>query len=374
MSKSLNILFITKWYPNIEDPQSGVFVKKHALALSSQHAITMLYIHGLEKASQRFEIKVKEGQIKEVVVYFRKRKNRIINALLYFIAFAKVRRQCIDQKDLVIANILTRPALLAYFYKGFYRTKYVVWEHWTGYHDGSYEKLFFMKKWLNKWLVKKAQMIFCVSNHLKQSMKNHLPHSDYYVIPNVVNPPDLGNQIRQNKKIKILTVADHEDWYKNISGSISAFAQIAKIRDDFEFHLIGGGKDSESLKKLANDLGLLNTHIFFHGRQPNEKVLTFIKDIDFALINSNFETFSVYAIEALSCGKPVIATISGGPEEFINEKNGVLIHKHKPEELINAITKMMDGFSEYDKEEISNSARRFAPKKILEKFNEIFFV
>jgi glycosyltransferase involved in cell wall biosynthesis len=374
MSKSLNILFITKWYPNIEDPQSGVFVKKHALALSRQHAITLLYIHGLEKASQRFEIEVKEGQIKEVIVYFRKRKNRVINALLYFIAFAKVRKECIDKTDLVIANILTRPALLAYFYKVFYKTKYVVWEHWTGYHDGSYEKLFFMKKWLNKWLIKKAQKVFCVSSHLEQAMKKHLFHTDYYVIPNVVNLPDLGTEIRRNEKIKILTVADHEDWYKNISGSITAFSQIVQLRDDFEFHLIGGGKDLERLKKLASDFGLLDTHIFFHGRQPNEKVLTFIKEIDFALINSNFETFSVFAIEALSCGKPVIATISGGPEEFINEKNGVLIHKQKPEELINAITLMMDGFSEYDKEEISNTVRRFAPEKIVEKFNQIYVV
>lgn len=374
MIKRLNILFITKWYPNIEDPQSGVFVKKHAVALAAQHNVTLVYIHGLENSDEYYKIALTENDIKEIVVYFKKGRNRITNSVRYLKSFFKALKHVHHKNDLVVANILTRPLVLAFYLKVFKRIPFVVWEHWTGYHDGNYEKQSFLKKWLNRFLVKRAKMVFCVSNHLKKEMKSHLPHKNYHVIPNVVEHQEVTENNAKNDKIIILTAADHADWYKNISGSIKAFSEIVKVRNDFEFHLIGGGKDFEDLQKLANELGLLNKYIFFHGRQPNEKVLEFISKIDFALINSNFETFSVFAIEALVNGKPVIATISGGPEEFINNDNGILIHKNNPQELEKAILKMMDSYMDYDKKILKQSVEKFWPENILNEFNRVYGV
>ena len=102
------------------------------------------------------------------------------------------------------------------------------------------------------------------------------------------------------------------DKNKNISGTIRAVSNIVNTRNDFEFHIIGGGPDEEALKTLASELTLLNTKIFFHGRKANDYVLDFINEVDFIVINSNVETFSVAAAEALASGKPVISTMCGG--------------------------------------------------------------
>ena len=38
-----NILFLTKWYPNKFDPQLGVFVRKHAKAISDQQMMPLTF-------------------------------------------------------------------------------------------------------------------------------------------------------------------------------------------------------------------------------------------------------------------------------------------------------------------------------------------
>ena len=55
---------------------------------------------------------------------------------------------------------------------------------------------------------------------------------------------------------------------------------------------------------------------------------------------SHGEPFGLVAIEAMSCGVPVIAVDEAGYREtVINHKTGILI-KRSPEELVNAINKL----------------------------------
>jgi glycosyltransferase involved in cell wall biosynthesis len=65
-------------------------------------------------------------------------------------------------------------------------------------------------------------------------------------------------------------------------------------------------------------------------------------------MNSRFETFSLVCIEAMSCGKPVIATDCGGPSEFMNPQNGMLIQPENPVQLREALEKMISGYPDYD--------------------------
>jgi glycosyltransferase involved in cell wall biosynthesis len=133
-----------------------------------------------------------------------------------------------------------------------------------------------------------------------------------------------------------------------VAGVIKAVEQIARDRQDFRYDIIGGGEDEDLLKSLVKQTGLLGERIHFLGRLDNEEVIRHIRQCDFLVVNSNVETFSVITAEALACGKPVIATRSGGPEFFMTEECGILIPPRDPEALESAIYYMLDHHHEYD--------------------------
>ena len=91
------------------------------------------------------------------------------------------------------------------------------------------------------------------------------------------------------------------------------------------------------------------------------------------VLSSRAETFGVVCIEALSQGLPNIATICGGPEEFINKNNGILIPSDNVEALQNAMRDIYKNYYQYNHKAIADEClSKFAPKVIAQQLTEIF--
>jgi glycosyltransferase involved in cell wall biosynthesis len=67
---------------------------------------------------------------------------------------------------------------------------------------------------------------------------------------------------------------------------------------------------------LATSLGL-DDHVFFLGMQ--EGIESILPRADLFLLPSEHESFGLVALEAMSCGVPVIATCRGGTAELIED-------------------------------------------------------
>ncbi len=380
VSKDEYVLMISKWYPYDKDPQFGVFIQKQAIAISNFREIVVYSSHShSEKVKGRFKLEItKKNRLTEYRMYYKKNSSLLspaLNAIYYIIAWRKSKKEIWKNHGtpvLLHVYILLRPAVLVYLCSLVYKIPFVISEQWSGYTNGKFNAKTFLVRWLSKFFFKKAKARIVVSTFLRSSMTRLGFSSDILVIPNIIEtqvPPSL----RQSDKIKILLVADLVDEIKNISGVISAFSQVLKEVPDLSLQIIGHGKDEEKLKQLASQLKLSTGSLVFSGLKSNAEVYDALWHSDFLVMNSRFETFSLICAEALSCGKPVIATRCGGPEEFINESNGILIPIDDETALKNAILMMCQTRQNYPAQKLmQESAEKFGSKVVGAKLNAIY--
>ena len=380
----IKILFIAKWFMNRHDPQIGVFIRKHASAAALYCDVTLLCVLGDPDQKNSVEIEEKnEYGILSVVAYFKKSQSpfsfvnlfinmfRYVNASRHALKFIREKK---GKHDITHAYIMLRPALIAWWLKITQGIPFVISEQWSGYARGLFAKKNSAEKILSRIVFKKAAAATAVSKFLKDKMEDAGLRNRYAITPNVVEPfQKLTSPFTHNNKIKILTVADLVDDIKNISATIKAVAEISKDQSGLEFHVVGHGKDEMVLKDLCRRLNVLDTIVFFHGVKTNEQVFQYLHACNFLVVNSRFETFSLICIEAMSCGKPVIATDCGGPSDFMNPQNGILIQPDNDEQLTSAIRKMISGYKSYDAELLKEYALlNFSPAGTGKKFAELY--
>ena len=128
-------------------------------------------------------------------------------------------------------------------------------------------------------------------------------------------------------------------------------------------------KKNNLIKQINN--ANLQDHVFLLGLKRTEIADYLNKSDVFVLIH--VETFGVVYIEAMAAGLPVIATACGGPEDFVNERNGILIPPNNADELKKALIKMYNTYQNYDNDAISEEcARKFSPHSIATQLTEIY--
>ncbi len=162
-----------------------------------------------------------------------------------------------------------------------------------------------------------------ILNGLHPEKIRFIPHG----IP--INYPS-NSVVMPQKKTKFFYVG-RICYVKGIHVLLKAFTQLNS--NVCELHLIGdiSGKYE---RMLINQYRSYD-HIFFHGKIPPEKVSERIQQYDILVHPAIYlEVFGLNIAEALSQGKPVIATRCGGAEMQIrNGENGILVEPNNVDEL-----------------------------------------
>lgn len=141
---------------------------------------------------------------------------------------------------------------------------------------------------------------------------------------------------------------------------------------DIYLDVIGSGSEMSLLHSLVERYNLSN-RVVFHGTIPREKIVRIYENCDCFIMVSSSETFGVCYAEALSSGLPVIATKCGGPEDFINRENGVLVEVDNQEQINNAISYMYGHYKEFDTFSLrKNIADHFSPYSIARQLDLVY--
>ena len=123
---------------------------------------------------------------------------------------------------------------------------------------------------------------------------------------------------------------------------------------------------------MCKDLGVAD-QVLFLGLLTRDKVKDEMFHANCFVLSSNYETFGVVLIEALSCGIPVISTDCGGPIDIVSNFNGLLIDVGNVEQLSNAMKYMFINKSMYDPTYIrAEVLKKFGAETFVEQVSKIY--
>tara|TARA_B110000438_G_scaffold294675_1_gene336450 strand:+ start:574 stop:1677 length:1104 start_codon:yes stop_codon:yes gene_type:complete len=364
----MKILHLPLWIPNKNNAQLGNFIQQQ-IELSSQD--NEVFTIGFIADNSVNDIKI-DKQLNAIIVTYQKSEIKLITFLNYLKAVKTALRELKKvnfNPQIIHCHVAGRNLWLAQKY--FKEVPIVLSEHWSGYLTGEFNNQpFYIKHYLlNK--INKCHLAISVSSHLTEALVDagfSLKINELANVIDVKKKVAIGNSPEMN----FFVVADLVDHVKNISGVLNAFYSIKNNYPLLKLHVVGDGKDLSLLKGLTNSLEM-NDMVSFLGRKVQNEVQDLLIQADCIIVNSNFETFSMITLESILTGCPVIATKCGGPEQFVNEKNGLLIEKNNSTALANAIEYMYLNKENYLPEKIRASVEnKYTENYIRKELNSIY--
>jgi glycosyltransferase involved in cell wall biosynthesis len=136
--------------------------------------------------------------------------------------------------------------------------------------------------------------------------------------------------------------------------AVRALPRILKEVPHARLLVVGDGPERPRLEALAVELGVAD-RIRFLGRRPHEEMPGLLCSGEIALFPSLMEATSVAALEAMACGRPVVATRVGGLPEIVDESVGTLVPPGDPEGLATGVVELL---RRPDLEAVGRRARR----------------
>jgi L-malate glycosyltransferase len=378
----MNILIIPSWYPSVANPLSGSFFREQAIALQkSGHRVIVLNVTYSNRRSffSKDNFHLKKSDDEGLIVYsyvtpsfglFRVKKLLVKNFLK---RIKKVFRRIIEDGehiDLIHAHAYMPAGYCATELGELYNIPVVVTEHSSSLINRSLTPI---EIHYLKMCIESSAKFICVGEALKAKIIQ-ITGTDYNieVIPNMVSSLfKYKERDKCNNKFVFCSVGNLVEG-KRFENTIKAFAKAFKGNVNVKLKIIGGGPLFNSLKQQIEYLKM-DDQIILLGETSREGVAFQMQESDVFILPSAYETFGIVYIEALACGKPVIATRNGGAEWIINDNNGVLIEVDNEEQLVESMLTMVRNHQRYENEQISRDTfEKFGEEVVNDRITSLY--
>lgn len=392
----MNILFIPSWHASPTNLNSGVFIKEQCLALAEYYpksnigistwgqnderlllwsgqpfrSLGKLFLHLKPKASKKkfkdnlveyftprytWSSKILRGNMDQII------KSNQLNLEEFQHSFGKV--------DVIHAHVGFPGGYIARRLSETNNIPYIITEQMSPFPHKYYKKL---DGSLSKGLslaYKDSSRNIAISNALACQMKKFEIHG-IVKIPNLINENFFTYPLKKKdtKKFIFFTLGRMVPQ-KGIDILLKAFS---KLNTEAVLKIGGDGDYASEYKKLATKLQI-EDKIEWLGELNRTQALQEFQNCNAFVLPSRHESMGVVFGEAMACGKPVIGTICGGPEEFIDESNGYLIEAENELMLIKAMEKMIKYHDQFDAENIRQQCwEKFSTKVICRQIMSVY--
>jgi len=147
------------------------------------------------------------------------------------------------------------------------------------------------------------------------------------------------NRNKSFKKPKYLFVGKLTER-KNLEVIIRALNILKLNTPDAKLSIVGTGSQREYLETLVNELNLQN-NVTFHGKVDDDELLKLYNSTTVYITASLWEGFGMPIIEAMACGKPVIASNIAAHREIIDSARIGYLANNDPNDWANKMRNIL---------------------------------
>ncbi len=342
----MNITILPTAYPNIYNDHSSIFVQDQAKALAKLDNLNINVIGAIpisfrdiwKKKRFRFGFfkYIKDDVNVELFLFPSIPKLKRFNNFIRLVINKILIKQLYKSIDIIHAHNATAGET-ALWCKNKFDIPYCITEHSSIYARGLLKEYEIDKY---RKIYKQSSYNIAVSQEFSLLLTK-LFNIDFYYISNIVDTNFfIPIEKQKNKKVfKFINIANLNK-NKNQSLLIKSFVNSFKNNSNVSLSILGSGLEYHSLKKEIEELNMQN-QIILYGFATRDEVIKELQSSDAFVLSSEYETFGVVLIEAMSCGLPVISTKCGGPESIILDDGlGLLVDKNNITELSNGMLKV----------------------------------
>jgi glycosyltransferase involved in cell wall biosynthesis len=171
-------------------------------------------------------------------------------------------------------------------------------------------------------LKSEAMWIYSIPESKMDVVYNGISCTDF---DNWVDPGDVRRQYGIGPMDPMVLMVGRIVYQKGPDLLVSAIPNILKFYPNAKFVFAGDGEMRQEVEQQARCMGVSHATRFL-GKQNSWALRDLFKSTDCVCVPSRNEPFGIVILEAWSAGKPVVATVNGGPNEIIwHDVNGFKI-------------------------------------------------
>ena len=199
-----------------------------------------------------------------------------------------------------------------------------------------------------RWLYEHFDVVFAPSRSMCEFLKSlgvqHAVQQPLGVDAEIFRPerrsPDLRVTLGLSSKVRLLAYAGRFAGEKNLPVLLHAFARLGA-----PYHLVLIGGDRQT--RPSDNVSMLPY------RRDSLELARWLASADALVHAGTKETFGLVILEAMACGRPVVAARAGAIPEFVDNSVGVLAEPNSGEQMAEAISALF----ELDVESLGAAAR-----------------
>lgn len=362
----MNVLVFTSLYPNNVWPNHGVFTKERMASFARMDVCAVKVVAPVPyfpaiKIGHRWKFSqvVRQEKIDGIDVYHPRyfmtpKVGMIFYGLQMFLGVLPLVKRIYRafDFDLIEGHYIYPDGFAAVLLGRYFKRPVVIFAEGT---DINLYPTFPLIRKLERYTLRRAQKVISVCQALKDIIVQlDIPEDKISVVPNGVDPgkfyPVSRDETRKRLGLpdaKIILSVGALIPRKGFDVLIRAFEILVhrKHEQDLCLIIIGEGEQRRELEKIISEANL-EKYVRLVGSVMNQDLNAWYGAADLFCLTSSREGLPCVILEALACGKPVIATeIWGIPEIIQSDKLGILTERNErdvAEGISRALTKTWD--------------------------------